>query len=187
MISSSISWRTICRRRLSACSASGCEGEPAVWFLKYLSTSERRIFFPLTVASAWSPSPLLRQPQTPASTHRTRNTVTAEANERVNRERNLKTGSSNRCGKRNYISYLRNPQVALSGFRKSLFLTRSRGSCGGGSVGDFRFRLAFRRWLRGRFFFFRGWLNSGGLQGAIDHGAKFLFRRRTLHPLTIDE
>src|SRR5256885_4543921 len=187
MISSSINWRTICSRRLLACSVSGGTGALAVWFLKFFSTSERRIFLPLTVARAWSPSPLLRHPQTPASTQSTSNTVMAEADERVNRERNLKTGSSNRCGKRNYISYLRNPQMAWDGFRIRLFLGRPRRSDRAGGSDDFCLWLALGRWVRGRFFLLRRRLDPGGLQRAIDYCAKFFFRRPALHTFAIDE
>src|SRR5206468_8309555 len=60
--------------------------------------SERRIFLPLTVASASSASPLLRHPHTPARMHSASRTVRAEADERVNSERNFKTKTSKAGG-----------------------------------------------------------------------------------------
>src|SRR4051812_11579650 len=181
MISSSISWRTICKRRLPACSVSGGTGAFAVWFLKYLSTSERRIFLPLTVASAWSPSPLLRQPQTPARTHSTSNTVMAEADERVNRERNLKTKSSSRLEKANYISYLRLTQPARPSLVKRSLLGWSGGVCRPRRrllLGRHRSSRLRRLWRR---------LDPGCRQCVVDHCAQRLFRRRALHAFAVDE
>src|SRR5882724_10920131 len=117
----------------------------------------------------------------------TSSTVMAEADERVNRERNLKTKSSKQVEKANYIRHLRKKAAFRPSRPAPLFFGWSSGL--GGACGRvcLCFRLRTRGWLLGRLFRLRRWLNTSRPQGTIDHRTQRIFRRSTLHPLAIDE
>src|SRR5882724_7876327 len=117
----------------------------------------------------------------------TSSTVMAEADERVNRERNLKTKSSKQVEKANYIRHLRKKAAFRPSRPAPLFFGWSSGL--GGTCGRvcLCFRLRTRGWLLGRLFRLGWWLDACLPQRSIDYRAYRFFRRSTLHPLAVDE